>query len=61
MIAGIGAGVFNGYRDVQKLAPVFSVGDRTKPRHGRSLRISLQKLPGNLSQIEELESDLMSK
>jgi xylulokinase len=25
MIAGIGAGVFNGYYDVQKLAPVFSV------------------------------------
>lgn len=25
MIAGIGAGVFNGYQDVQKLAPVFNV------------------------------------
>jgi glycerol kinase len=25
MIAGIGAGVFNGYHDVQTLAPVFSV------------------------------------
>jgi sugar (pentulose or hexulose) kinase len=25
MIAGIGAGVFNGYQDVEKLAPVFNV------------------------------------
>ena len=32
-----------------------------EPRHSRCLRISLQKLPGNLSQIEELESDLRSQ
>jgi len=34
MIAGIGAGVFNGYQDVQKLAPVFNVV--TEPNRERA-------------------------
>jgi len=36
MIAGIGSGVFNGYQDVQKPAPVFNVA--TEPNQERARR-----------------------
>ena len=57
MIAGIGSGVFDGYQDAQKLAPIFNVVTEPNRNTAALYESHYRKLPGNLSKNEELESD----